>query len=70
MSNNFQNKQSKKILIIVGSVVVGLSLLFIVRAICISAAADHAYDKATKEYNKAYDKAKKDLDRSLKQYGF
>jgi len=70
MSNIFQDKQSKKILIIVGSVIVGITLLFIVRAICVSAAASHAYGKAVKEYNKAYDKAKKDMDRTLKQYGY
>jgi hypothetical protein len=36
----------------------------------VNAVVDHAYDKATKEYNKAYDKAKKDVDRMMKDYNY
>ncbi|MBQ7623375.1 MAG: hypothetical protein IJS66_06530 [Bacteroidales bacterium] len=70
MSQTPRNSSAKKTLIIIGAIVAGFILIFVVRAICINASVDHAYDKATKEYNKAYDKAKRDADRIMRDYRY
>lgn len=70
MEKSSENKSTKKTLIIIGAVVAGIILIFAARAIYVNAVMDHAYDKATKEYNKAYDKAKRDMDKTMRQYGF
>lgn len=61
---------NKKNLIIILGIIAAIVVFFVARAIYVNAVVDHAYDKATKEYNKAYEKAKRDADQMMKQYRY
>lgn len=69
MEKTKSNSNKKNLIIIIGIIAV-IVVFFIARAIYVNAVVDHAYDKATKEYNKAYDKAQKDVERMMRNYNY
>lgn len=77
MSQDKSNHSTRKTVIIILSIVVGISLIFVVRAVCVSATINRAsqeynkaYDKAKKDYDRAYDKAQRDMNNAMRQYGY
>lgn len=77
MNQTPEKKSTKSTVVIICSIIVGLILVIVIRAVCINAAVDHAYDRAEEEYNKAYDKAQRDMEkaqrdieRSLNSYSY
>lgn len=70
MEQNNKSTSTKRTLIIIGSVVAAIILCFVARAIYVNAVVDHAYDEAEKAYNRAYDKAERDIERTMRQFGY
>ena len=67
MVQSAPDNSTKKALVIIGAVVVGIILILAVRAAFINASIDRAYENASREIKKEHNRAKRDLERERRQ---